>query len=116
MRPAEIEVIDQADQVFDQVVVRDRAQPGAVVGVLAGIVEHDRPESPGEADQRRRVGPVRRGQAGDEDERRPFAEGAVGHPVVRRGPVADLGPPPVVGDLGEEVDRRPGDAVQGPAS
>ena len=35
---AEVQVVDQAEEVVDQVVVGDPAEPGAVVGVLAGVV------------------------------------------------------------------------------
>ena len=34
--PAESQVVDQAEEVVDEVVVADLRQPGAVVGVLAG--------------------------------------------------------------------------------
>jgi hypothetical protein len=42
--PAERQVLDQAEQVVDQVLVGDPPQTGAVVGVLARIVEDDGPE------------------------------------------------------------------------
>ena len=43
-RPADVQVVDQSEQVVHEMVVGDPAQAGTVVGVLAGIVVEDGPE------------------------------------------------------------------------
>ncbi len=59
---------------------------GPVVGVLARIVELDRPEPRGQADERRGIASIGRGEAGEQDEGGPFAEDPEGHPVARARP------------------------------
>jgi hypothetical protein len=96
-------VLDQAEEVVDQVLVGDPGELGAVVALVAGIVENDRPEPLGEAVQGQRIASVGRRDAGDQDERRAGAEDPVGHPVPRALPGRHLGASVVGGHLGAKV-------------
>ena len=101
----ELEVIEEAENIVNQIVMRDRGQVGAIVGIFAGIVELDGVESIGEAEEGRRIASIGRGETRQQEERRPFAQNTIRHPVSRAGPGLDPGLSIVAGHFASKIQR-----------
>ena len=84
-------MIDQAEEVVDQVFMRDPAELGAVAWLLARVVVADRLKAGAELIEQERVDLISRRNPGNDEERRTISDDPKGHAVVGPVPVADLG-------------------------